>query len=118
MFHFKTLAAAAAAAIALSACVETSTASNVTSVSANRNVIITNGTGRTIWRFYGSRTTTSSWEEDILGSTVLAAGESININFDDGTGSCLFDFKAEFRDGSAKILNNVNVCTTSRVTFR
>ena len=118
MFHFKSLAAAAAAVVALSACVDQTTATNVSAVSANRNVIITNGTGQTIWRFYGSRVTTSSWEEDILGSSVLPAGNSININFDDGTGSCLFDMRAEFRDGSAKILNNVNVCTTSRVTFR
>lgn len=118
MFHFKSIVAAGATALALSACVDTSSATNVTAVSANRNVIITNATGRTIWRFYGSRVTTSSWEEDILGSTVLPNGDSVNINFDDGTGSCMFDMKAEFRDGSSKILNNVNVCTTTRVTFR
>ena len=117
MFHFKSIVAAGVTALALSACVETTGATTISS-SLNRNVIITNATGQTIWRFYGSRTSTSSWEEDILGSSILPNGDSININFDDGTGACMFDFKAEFRDGSAKILNNVNVCTTTRVTFR
>ena len=117
MFHFKSLVAAGAAALALSACMDTSTSTSA-SGAFDRNVIITNGTGRTIWRFYGSRVTTSSWEEDILGSSILPAGDSININFDDGTGSCMFDMKAEFRDGSAKIINNVNVCSVTRVTFR
>lgn len=117
MFHFKSIVAAGAAALALSACVETGGATNA-NASYNRNVIITNATGQTIWRFYGSRTSTSSWEEDILGSSTLPNGDSININFDDGTGACMFDMKAEFRDGSAKILNNVDVCSVTRVTFR
>lgn len=117
MFHFKSIVAAGATALALSACVETGGATT-TSSGLNRNVIITNATGQTIWRFYGSRVTTNSWEEDILGSSILSNGDSININFDDGTGSCMFDMKAEFRDGSSKILNNVNVCSVTRVTFR
>ena len=105
--------------MALSACVETTNASATsTSVVANRNVVITNATGQTIWRFYGSRTTTSSWEEDILGSTVLSNGSSVNIDFNDGTGACLFDMKAEFRDGSSQVLSDVNVCTATQVTFR
>ncbi|SFS06983.1 hypothetical protein [Yoonia litorea] len=118
MFHFKSILAAGAAAVALSACVDTSTATPVSAVAADRNVIITNATGRTIWRFYGSRVTTSSWEEDILGSSILPNGDSVNINFDDGTGSCNFDMKAEFRDGTSIVQPNINVCTVSRVTFR
>ena len=118
MFHFKSIVAAGVTALALSACVDTSTATNVTAVSAKRNVVITNATGRTIWRFDGSRVSTSSWEEDILGSSVLSNGSSVNINFDDGTGACMFDMRAEFRDGSAKVINNVNVCRVSQVTFR
>ena len=62
--------------------------------------------------------TTTSWEEDILGSEVLPNGQSANINFDDGTGSCMFDMKAEFRDGRETVINNVNVCTAAAVTFR
>ncbi|WP_199910681.1 hypothetical protein [Loktanella sp. Alg231-35] len=117
MFHFKSFIAAGVAAAALSACVETTNVSS-SGASANRWVTIQNATGRTIWRLYGSRTSTSSWEEDILGSTVLSNGSSVNINFDDGTGACMFDMKAEFRDGGGQVLNNVNVCSVASVTFR
>lgn len=116
MFHFKSLAAAAAAAVALSGCVDGSDMGGGSSL--DRRVIIQNATGETIWRFYGSRTSTSSWEEDILGSTILSNGDSILIDFDDGTGSCMFDMKAEFRDGRSIVQPNVNVCSVSSVTFR
>jgi hypothetical protein len=118
MFYFRSVALAGAAAVALSACVDTSNASSASGIIADRNVVIANATGRTIWRFYGSRSSTSSWEEDILGSTVLSNGSSVNIDFDDGTGSCIFDMKAEFRDGSSIVESGVNVCSVSRVTFR
>ena len=112
-FHFKSLALAAAVAVGASGCVETTTASS----GYNRNVLIVNNTGQTIWRFYGSRTSTNSWEEDILGSTILSSGSSVNIDFNDGTGACMFDMKAEFRSGASIVRNNVNVCQVSAVTF-
>ena len=118
MFLFNSFVAAGAAALVLSACVDTSTASSTGSVVANRNVVISNATGQTIWRFYGSRTSTSSWEEDILGAQVLSNGSSINIDFNDGTGACMFDMKAEFRDGSSIVQSDVNECAVSQVTFR
>ena len=76
----------------------------------NRRVRIHNQTGWTMLRFYASDVRTTSWEEDILGSDVLGAGRSLVINIDDGTGACLFDFKAEFTNGQELIRNNVNVC--------
>jgi hypothetical protein len=118
MFQFRSIIAAGATALALSACVDTTTAGSNTTFAANRNVVIFNATGRTIWRFYGSRTSTSSWEEDILGSTVLSNGNSVSIDFNDGTGACMFDLKAEFRDGTSIVQSDVNVCTVSQVTFR
>ena len=117
-FQFKTIAAVAAASLTLAACTDTTTSGGNVTSGLNRNVVIANATGQTIWRFYGSRTSTNSWEEDILGSNVLSAGNSLNIDFDDGTGACVFDMKAEFRDGSSIVRNNVNVCTAASVTFR
>ena len=66
--------------------------------------------------FYASPATTDDWEEDILGSSVIPPGASVDINFDDGTGSCMFDFKAVFADGSTAVEQGINVCTTSGVT--
>ncbi len=93
------------------------TTTTTTTTSADRRVTINNNTGSTITGFYGSNAGTTSWEEDILGSDVLASGSSTTINFDDGTGYCTFDFKAEFADGSSSVESGVNVCTTSSVTF-
>lgn len=76
----------------------------------NRRVRIHNNTGWTMLRFYASNTNRSDWEEDILGDDVLANNASIVMNIDDGTGACLFDFKAEFTNGQNLIRNNVNVC--------
>jgi hypothetical protein len=76
----------------------------------NRRVRIHNNTGWVMLRFYASNTSRSDWEEDILGDDVLANNASIVMNIDDGTGACLFDFKAEFTNGQELVRNNINVC--------
>jgi hypothetical protein len=82
-----------------------------TSASAeDRYVKIINETNATIVHFYGSNAGSDSWEEDILGQDVLKPGKSVRINFDDGSGYCLFDFKAEFSDGDTLIRKNIDVC--------
>lgn len=78
--------------------------------SYNRRVRVHNQTGWTMLRFYASNTSRSDWEEDILGDDVLANNASIVMKIDDGTGACMFDFKAEFTNGQELIRNNVNVC--------
>jgi hypothetical protein len=83
----------------------------------NREVTIVNDTNEDIVWFYGSRTTTSDWEEDILGSDILPAGSSILIDFDDGTGACTFDFRAVYADGDEDYAMNQNVCRISVYTF-
>lgn len=84
----------------------------------DRRVRIVNETGYTIVRFYASNVDRDSWEEDILGSSVLPSGRSVMINIDDGSGQCLFDFKAEFDDGDELIRNRINVCEISTYTYR
>ncbi len=112
---FKTILAAAAIGISLAGCEDTGGAV-YSNDGYNRNVLIVNQTGQTIYRFYGSNVGTNSWEEDILGSSVLLSGQSVNINFDDGSGYCNFDFKVEFQDGSYVTESNINVCQISTYT--
>jgi len=100
-------------ALALTACVE----DTGSSTSVDRRVTIVNNTNTAIREFYGSNAGEDSWQEDILGSDVLPAGRSVNINFDDGSGYCTFDFKAVFVDGSSLVDQNVDVCSTGTVTF-
>jgi hypothetical protein len=84
----------------------------------DRRVYIINRTGQTIMRFHASRTSTNSWEEDILGEGVLRNGERVRINIDDGTGACMFDFKAVLRDNRELTRYNIDVCKTYEYTFR
>ena len=106
----------AALGFILAGCVTTTT-TTVTS-SANRNVEIVNASGMTITNFYGSNSGSNSWEDDILGASTLASGSAANINFDDGSGYCTFDFKVVFSDGTVGIEKGIDVCTTSTYTIQ
>ena len=83
----------------------------------NRHVTIVNNTGFTMVKFYGSNTGSDNWEEDILGNDVLPSGSSVDINFDDASGYCKFDFKAVFEDGDELVRQNVNVCEVGTFTY-
>ncbi|HZH09175.1 MAG TPA: hypothetical protein VEZ24_02260 [Microvirga sp.] len=88
-----------------------------TASAANRHVDIVNDTGRTMEEFYASATNTDDWEEDILGKDTLAHGEVFDVDIDDGSGACKFDFKAVFTDGTSHVMRAVDVCTISRFTY-
>jgi len=122
MTAFKTIARAALIVAALgsasAAAAEPVFAADKIAVSApiqsrdglNRRVRIHNNTGWTMLRFYASDSRVTSWQEDMLGRSVLNAGRSIMMNIDDGSGACLYDFKAEFTNGQVLTRYNVNVC--------
>lgn len=84
---------------------------------ANRHVDIVNKTGMTIKHFYASTTGTDDWEEDILGRDVIEDGDTFDINVDDGSGACRYDFKAVFENGASLVRNNINVCQISTFTY-
>ncbi len=83
----------------------------------DRRVRIHNNTGFTMVEFYGSNKGTDSWEEDILGADVLPSGASVIIDFDDGTGYCIFDFKAVFSDGDEVTAFGKNICELTDFYF-
>lgn len=76
----------------------------------NRRVTIHNQTGWTMLRFYASDARTDSWEEDILGRDTLDTGRNWTINIDDGSGACIYDFRAEFTNGQVLERRGINVC--------
>lgn len=110
--NVKAILCAAAAALALSGCVEETGGST-----ANKKMLVVNTSGKTMTRFYGSNAGTNSWEEDILGADVLPSGSSVTVDFEDGSGYCSFDFLAVFADGSQSVASGVDVCTATKVTF-
>lgn len=79
----------------------------------DRRVVVINNTGTTVSYLYGSNVDRSTWEEDVLGTSVLAPGQSIRVDWDDHTCMCQFDFKAVTAEGREIIRRNVNVCTES-----
>ncbi|RAP41237.1 hypothetical protein BYZ73_11195 [Rhodovulum viride] len=83
----------------------------------DRNVRIVNNTGFALVEFYGSNTGASTWEEDILGPDILYSGQSVMVNFHDGSGYCLFDFRAVFEDGDELVEPRVNVCEIGTFTY-
>jgi hypothetical protein len=92
-------------------------AAGSTAQAANRHVDIVNKTGKTLTHFYASGTGTSDWEDDILGRDTIDDGDTFDINIDDGSGACRYDFKAVFEGGGELIKNNINVCQISTFTY-
>ncbi len=78
----------------------------------DRRVKVINETAFTVVEFYGSNAGSESWEEDVLGEDVLAPGQSVIVNFDDGSGYCKFDFLAKFEDGDQVEKRGIDVCKT------
>jgi hypothetical protein len=76
----------------------------------DRRVRIINETRHAIVKFYASSVASTGWEEDILGRDVLRPSQSVVINVDDGSGYCLYDFKAVFDDGDELVKSRVDVC--------
>jgi hypothetical protein len=85
---------------------------------ADRRVRIINDSNVTLSRFYASNAGRRSWEEDILGNSVLPAGHSVVININDGSGACMFDFKAVLSDGRTIESYGMNVCQITAWTVR
>lgn len=86
-------------------------------VAQNRIVQIINSSGYTIMEFYGSNIGSDSWEEDFLRYDMIPSGAHMNTNFDDGSGYCMFDFKAVFDNGDVQIRKRVNVCEIDTYTY-
>ena len=84
-----------------------------------RDFTLVNDSRVTITHAYVSPSTTTDWEEDILGSDVLPPGNSVEITFSrfNDSGECTYDIKVLGRDGSEGFLYKINLCTTSTVTF-
>lgn len=84
----------------------------------DRRVRVINASKVTMTHFYASNASRRSWEEDILGSSVLPAGRSVMINIDDGSGACMFDFKAVLANGRTIESYGMNVCRITSWTVR
>lgn len=88
-----------------------------TASAENRWMQIANETGITMMEFQASNQGSNSWGRDWLGSQVIGSGYYMDMNFDDGSGYCIWDFRASFADGDIVESRGVNVCVESNWTF-
>ena len=91
--------------------------SAISANAADRRVTVVNKTKVAVVEFYASRADTDDWEEDILGQDVLEPDDSVEINIDDGSGACRFDFKAVFDDDDEVIKKKIDVCAVGTFTL-
>ena len=83
----------------------------------NRRVRMVNATSYTIERLYGSNVNVHTWQEDVLGDGVLRPGNSVVVNWDDGSCLCEFDIKAVYSDGDTSIKSAIDVCKLTSFRF-
>ena len=83
----------------------------------DRRVRVHNDTGVTLTHLYSTNSGESSWGGDILGSSVIPDGAGVMVDFDDGTGACLFDVRARFADGDVVEQYQINVCQITDLNF-
>jgi hypothetical protein len=99
------------AAMALASFASAASASND---GKNRKVLVQNVSSQQVNNLYASPITAKTWEEDLLGQRVLAAGSSIEANIDNGTNQCMFDLKVVMANGKTFEHRAVNVCAASK----
>ena len=94
-----------------------SCAASLPAFALNRWVEIINYTDYTLVEFHATNEGNSLWGRDWLGWEVIPPGHSIHRNIDDGSGYCLYDFKAVFEDGEELMDYGINVCEILDFTY-
>jgi hypothetical protein len=84
-------------------------------LAANRQLTLVNATAHTMVRFYAA--TGVAGEDDILGDRILKPGQSVRIDIDDGSGACVYNFRAEFDDGSKLDRPRIDACEIATYRF-
>ena len=80
----------------------------------DRRIELTNTTRMAIIEVYAAPVGTERWQQDLLGDAILSPANSVPVSVNDTTGSCRFDFKTVFDDGSILIRRDINVCVMER----
>lgn len=76
-----------------------------------------NETSYVVMEFYTSPSDEDEWGSDLLGSTVLGAGESAEVTIADGSDQCVYDFRFVFEDGDVVEDFGVDICELAEYTL-
>jgi hypothetical protein len=75
-----------------------------------------NNSGYTIVQFFTSPSNMDEWREDVLGTQVVAPGESGTVSVTDGSDQCAYDIRVVLDDGS-EISDAVDMCAMGAYTI-
>lgn len=97
--------------VAVTALVIPSVLANTSKVLAEDIVfILENKTRVNMTEFYASPSGVKSWENNLLGGDVLRSGKNTEININEESTVCNYDFQAKFADGDVVVKYNINIC--------
>ena len=82
-----------------------------------REMQIFNYTDFEIVALFGSNKDADDWGEDKLAGDFIEAGETQLIDFEDGSGYCLYNLLVVFDDGEELISEDINVCDLPMFTY-
>ncbi|WP_144299999.1 Tat pathway signal protein [Elioraea rosea] len=82
----------------------------------NPDFWIVNNSGRTITEVYVSSSAVNNWGQDRLGQNVLNSGMRFAIR-PPRDGTCVFDIRVVYTDGTAEERRRLNTCNASEVVF-
>jgi hypothetical protein len=91
--------------------------SPLANINQNKIVLVINASSHAIVYIYGSNIGRTRWEEDILGNIILWPGNSVPIDFEDGTNHCRYDLRAVTLEGYEIIRRNVDLCNAQSWTL-
>jgi hypothetical protein len=94
-----------------------SKSANVVASTPARGFMVINAGSDAVLAFYASRCEDRNWGNDRLGSNeLIGPGQRRTINLSDGAGTCCFDLRARFRNGTKRDMMNVDVCRLTHWT--
>jgi len=83
-----------------------------------RDFKLKNNTSFDIASVYVAPSASDDWGDDALGTSVLPAGQSIDMNYvGDDSSTCVYDIQVVGTSGQEGYLYKVNLCQVTTVTF-
>ena len=84
----------------------------------SREIIVTNGTDRTIEQVYVSSASRLDWDDNLLVDRVIEENGTVTINFSRFTpGDCFYAIKAVTSEGDEGLYSPVNLCDSTEFTI-
>ena len=77
---------------------------------ATHDLDLVNRSRVTVASFFASNAGDDRWDVDLLAQRGLRPNHFVQLDLDDATGACHYNFKMVLSDGTTVIRRNVNVC--------